>query len=228
MKKILIIDDDATLIQGLEEALKPEHFEVLSARTGEKGSSMARRENIDLLILDLKLPDKNGEDICRELRSDGIGTPILMLTSKKMEMDKVMGLEIGADDYVTKPFSTRELIARIKALLRRTSDLKKDIDEYAFGDVHIDFKKQETIRKGKRVLLSVREYEVLKYFAQNEGAVVTRDDLLNKVWGYEAFPTTRTVDNYILSIRKKLEDDPSHPRHILTVHTAGYKFVKTA
>ena len=228
MKKILIIEDDATVVQGLEEALKPEHFDVLSARTGGKGFSLAAQENVDLILLDLKLPDKRGEDVCRDLRAGGVGTPIIMLTSKKLEMDKVTGLEIGADDYVTKPFSTRELIARIHALLRRSTTLKKDIEEYAFGAVHMDFKKQETRKDGKHLSLSVREYEIMKYFILHEDEVVTRDDLLDKVWGFENFPTTRTVDNYILSLRKKIEDDPSHPKHLQTVHTAGYRFVKIA
>jgi len=226
MKKILIIDDDVAIAKGLEDALKAEHFEVELAHTGERGFTIAKRENIDLVILDLKLPDRNGEDICRDLRRAGIQTPIMMLTSKKQEMDKVMGLEIGADDYVTKPFSVKELVARVRALLRRKSDIKADVEEYSFGDIHIDFKKQQVFKKKKELGLTVKELEILKYFIQHEGEVVSRDMLLNEVWGYERFPTTRTVDNYILSIRKHIEDDHSAPKHLLTVHTAGYKFVK--
>jgi len=226
MKNLLVIEDDVAISKGLEEALTNEHFHVVTTTSGEKGYQIARRENIDLILLDLKLPDKNGEEICRDLRKDGINTPILMLTSKKQEMDKVLGLEIGADDYMTKPFSIRELVARIKALLRRKGEIKKEIEEYAFGVITVDFRKQETVRDNKPVKLSAKEYEVLRYFVAHEGEVVTREMLLDDVWGYEQFPTTRTVDNYILSIRKKLEKDPAKPRHLLTVHTSGYKFVK--
>jgi len=226
MRKVLIIDDDVTIARGLEDALKSEHFDVLLAHTGEKGFLMAKRENIDLVILDLRLPDKDGEDVCRELRKAGVQVPILMLTSKKQEMDKVMGLEIGADDYMTKPFSIRELVARVRALLRRESKIKVDIEEYSFGDVHLDFKKKQAFKKKKEITLTVKELEILKYFVQHEGEVITRDVLLNEVWGYEQFPTTRTVDNYILAIRKQIEDDHSAPQHLLTIHTAGYKFVK--
>ena len=226
MKAILIIEDDVTLAKGLEDTLKSEHFKVLCARSGEKGFSMAKQENIDLIILDLKLPDKSGEDICRDLRTGGVDTPILVLTSKKHEMDKVLVLEMGADDYMTKPFSIRELQARIKAILRRKAEIKKDIEEYSFGNIYIDFRKLEARKDGKTLTMSAREFETMKYFVQRESEVVTRDMLLDDVWGYEEFPTTRTVDNYILSLRKKIEQDPSKPKHILTVHTAGYKFVK--
>ncbi len=226
MKNILVVDDDVAIASGLEEALTAEHFSVQVAHTGEKGFLMARRENIDLVILDLKLPDKSGEDICRELRQLGVQIPILMLTSKRHEIDKVKGLEIGADDYVTKPFSVRELIARVHALLRRKSEIKTDIDEYSFGDVYVDFTKGEVLRRKKPLGLTVRELEILKYFIQHQGEIVSRDMLLNDVWGYEKFPTTRTVDNYILSLRKKIEVDPTAPAHLLTVHTVGYKFVK--
>jgi DNA-binding response OmpR family regulator len=226
MKTILVVEDDASIARGLEEALTGEHYKVVLANTGEKGYSLARHENIDLILLDLKLPDRNGEDICRDLRKEGVNTPILMLTSKKQEMDKVMGLEIGADDYVTKPFSLRELSARIKALLRRKGELKKEIEEYSFGDIDVDFRKHEAHAGGKPVKLSSREFAVLHFLIQHEGEAVTRDMLLNEVWGYEHYPTTRTVDNYILSLRKKLEGERAAPRHILTIHTTGYKFVK--
>ncbi|HEY4643301.1 MAG TPA: response regulator transcription factor [Bacteroidota bacterium] len=221
-----MIEDDPAILKGLEASLRDEHYEVLSATDGEKGYQIGKRENIDLIILDLMLPKKNGQEVCAELRKEGVSTPILMLTSKKQEMDKVLGLELGADDYVTKPFSVRELLARVKALLRRKGEIRKEIDEYTFGDVHVDFRKQETTRNKKPLKLSAKEYQILKFFIQREGEVVTRDMLLDKVWGYETFPTTRTVDNYILSLRKKIEGDPSKPKHLLTVHTAGYKFVK--
>lgn len=226
MKTILIIEDDVALVQGLEEALKAEHYNVISAYTGEKGHTMAKRENVALIILDLILPDKSGEDICHELRQDGISTPILMLTSKKQEIDELIGYEIGANHYVTKPFSIRVLIARIKAMLRPPSEGKKDIEEYTFGDVYIDFKKQEAMKNRQTIKLTPREFKILKFFAQYEGEVVSRDMLLNGVWGYENFPSTRTIDNFILSIRKKIEDNASKPKHLITVHTAGYKFVK--
>ncbi len=226
MKRILIIEDDPAILKGLETALQEEHYEILTARDGEKGYQMASRENIALIILDLMLPGKNGEEICKDLRKNGVATPILMLTSKKQEMDKVLGLELGADDYVTKPFSIRELSARIRALLRRTGEMRKDLEEYSFGDVNLDFRKQEATKDGRKLKLSAKEFDVLKYLILHEGEVVTRHMLLDEVWGYEHEPTTRTVDNYILSIRKEIENNPSKPDHLLTVHTSGYKFVK--
>ena len=226
MSTILVIEDDPSIASGIQLALEGEHFKVLVAGTGEKGYSLVHRSSVDLITLDLVLPDMNGEEICRDLRKNGVAVPILMLTSKGEEMDKVMGLEIGADDYMTKPFSTRELVARVKALLRRVRELPKDIAEYAIGDIHLDFRKQEALKGKTAVKLSVREFEVLKYLALHEGEVVTRDMLLDDVWGYEHFPTTRTVDNYILSLRKKIEDDPANPEHLVTVHTAGYKLVR--
>jgi DNA-binding response OmpR family regulator len=226
MNTILVIEDDPSIARGIQLALEAEHFKVLVAPTGEKAYSIVRRTSVDLITLDLVLPDRNGEEICRDLRKDGIGVPILMLTSKGGELDKVIGLEIGADDYMTKPFSTRELVARVKALLRRVRELPKDITEYSIGDVHLDFRKQEAMKGKTPIKLGVREFEVLKYFARHEGEVVTRDMLLDDVWGYEHYPTTRTVDNYILSLRKKIEDDPTNPRHLVTVHTAGYKLVR--
>ena len=226
MKRILIIEDDPAILTGLKDSLQEEHFEVLTEEDGEIGYQEAKKENIDLIILDLMLPSKNGIDICKDLRKEGINTPILMLTVKKEEMDKVLGLEIGADDYVTKPFSIRELIARIKALLRRKVEMNKEIEEYSFGKISIDFKKQEAIKNSKLFELSTSDFKILKYFIQREGEIITRDQLLDNVWGYENFPTTRTVDNHILALRKKIEDDPSHPVHLLTIHKAGYKFVK--
>ena len=226
MKTILIIDDDASIVKGIQEALKAEHFNVIAAETGEKGLTMARRQSVDLILLDLRLPDKNGEEICRDLRAEGINTPIVMLTSKREEMDKVLGLELGADDYLTKPFGIHELVARIRAILRRNRDLTKDIEEYAFGDIYLDFKKQEARKKGKELKLSTGEFSTLKYFILHEGEVVTRTMLLDEVWGYESFPTTRTIDNYVLSIRKKIEIDPARPKHLITIHTSGYKFLK--
>jgi DNA-binding response OmpR family regulator len=226
MRSILVVEDDPAILKGLKDSLTQENYRVITATDGLKGYEMAKRENIDIIILDLMLPGKNGQEVCSDLRNVGVSTPILMLTSKKQEMDKVLGLELGADDYVTKPFSLRELQARIRALLRRKADLPKDIDQYSFGSIYIDFKKREALKRKKPLKLSLREYEVLKYLIQHEGEIVTRTMLLDEVWGYDVFPTTRTVDNYILSLRKKIEDNPSEPSHILTMHTAGYKFVK--
>lgn len=226
MKRILIIEDDPAILLGLEESLREEHFEILTAADGEIGFQKGKNENIDLIILDLILPSKNGIEICKDLRLGGVTSPILMLTSKKEEMDKVLGLEIGADDYMTKPFSVRELIARIKALLRRHTELKKEIENYSFGKVCLDFVKHEAEKDEQPIDLSSTELKILKYLIQHEGFVVTRHQLLDDVWGYNNYPTTRTVDNFILSLRKKIEDNPSKPKHLLTIHKAGYKFVK--
>ncbi|MCI0330499.1 MAG: response regulator transcription factor [candidate division Zixibacteria bacterium] len=226
MKRILIIEDDAAIRKGLTAALQDEHYEVLTAGDGEEGYQTARREKPDAIILDLMLPKKNGQDVCRELRKEGIFTPILMLTSKKQEMDKVLGLELGADDYVTKPFGIRELLARIKALLRRKVEIVTEVEEYSFGSVQVDFKKLEASKNGKPLKLTAKEFEILKFLVSHEREVVRREVLLDKVWGYESFPTTRTVDTFIASLRKKIENDPSRPKHLLTVPTVGYKFVK--
>ncbi len=227
MKKILIIEDDPAVVEGLKENLKLEHFDVIAADSGEKGYQIAKTENVDLILLDLILPDIDGTDVCRRLRNDSIHTPVVMLTGKKDEIDKIIGLEIGADDYVTKPFNTRELIARIKAILRRIDDYKsEDIQNYKFANIEVDFKKMEIDKNGEPVTLSVMELKILKYMIERKGEVVTRDDLLNNVWGYDSFPTTRTVDNYILSLRKKIEENPAEPKHLLTVYKAGYKFVE--
>jgi DNA-binding response OmpR family regulator len=226
MKRILIVEDDKAILRGLVDSLKAEHFEVETSSDGEAGYTIAKRRKCDLIILDVMLPGLNGFDICKQLRADGVKTPILMLTGRGEETDKVIGLELGADDYVTKPFSVKELIARVKALLRRQAEIHSAMTEASFGDVYVDFKKQDAI-KGKRKLdLSAKEFQLLKYFVEREGEVVSRNQLLDDVWGYEAMPTTRTVDNYILSLRKKIESNPSKPKHLLTVHTAGYKFVK--
>jgi DNA-binding response OmpR family regulator len=226
MHKILIVEDDPSILKGLIISLQQEHYEVDSSSNGIKGFEKAKKNNYDLIILDLMLPGKNGQDICRDLRTAKVNTPILMLTSKHEESDKVLGLELGADDYVTKPFSIRELQARIKALLRRAVSPVNDIDTLEFGDIFIDFKKQEALKNNKKIKMSSKEFEILKFLFQHEAEVISRSDLLDEIWGYDVFPTTRTVDNYILNLRKKIEDDPSQPKHLITVYTSGYKFKK--
>ena len=225
MKRILIIEDDPAILTGLTATLKDERYDVVSAADGEKGYALGKKEDISLIILDIMLPKKNGMDVCRDLRKDGVTVPILMLTSKKEEMDEVMGFEVGANDYVTKPFSPQRLLARIRNLLRPGNVRDREMDEFAFDDIRLDFKKFESTKSGETLSLSAKEFEILKYFVIHQGEVISRDTLLDDVWGYESFPTTRTVYNYILSLRKKIEDDPAHPRYLLTIHTVGYKFV---
>ncbi len=226
MKKILIIEDDPATLTGIEETLKEEHFEVSTVMSGQMGYDKAKEGKYDLIILDIMLPEKNGIDICKDLRKNNVNTPILMLTGKKEEIDKIIGLEIGADDYVTKPFSLRELVARVKALLRRPQEIRPEVEEYSFDNIYLNFKKQEAKKGNNPVELSVMEFKVMKYFIQREGEVIERNKLLDEVWGYENYPSTRTVDNFILNLRKKIEDDHSNPKHLLTIHGAGYKFVK--
>jgi DNA-binding response OmpR family regulator len=226
MKTILIVEDDSSISKGLKENLELEHFKVHTEADGEKGFQSAIKNKPDLIILDVMLPSKNGFDICRDIRSQNMNTPVIMLTGKSAESDKVLGLGLGADDYITKPFSIRELIARINAILRRVNNIEKDFETYTFADIKLDFKRLELIKGKKTLEMSLKEFEILKFFIKHEGQVVTRNQLLDEVWGYDVFPTTRTVDNYILMIRKKIENNPSVPKHIQTIHSAGYKFVK--
>jgi two-component system alkaline phosphatase synthesis response regulator PhoP len=225
-KKILIIEDEEDLVKGLKLNLEDEGYQVIWASDGEMGLEHVFTEKPALIILDLMLPKKDGLEVCRELREKKIGTPIIMLTAKGEEIDKVVGLEIGADDYITKPFSIRELLARIKAHLRREQRGNRSIPDIAsFEDVEIDFNHFKIRRKGREWDLTSLEAEILRYFLSRPGEVVRRDDLLDKIWGYEKFPTTRTIDNHILKLRKKIEDDPAHPRHILSVYGEGYRFM---
>lgn len=227
MKRILIIEDDMAILRGLKDNLEYESYEVLTATDGEQGYCLIQEKKPDLIILDLMLPKMSGYELCRKVRKEGITTPILMLTARGEEVDRVLGLDLGADDYVTKPFSVPELLARIRAIIRRVHQAKTgDLPSYLrFGDVIIDFKCFEA-RKDEEVLdLSRKEFGVLRLLAARAGEVVTRDELLDEVWGYDQYPTTRTVDNHISLLRTKLEDDPSHPRHLITVHGVGYKLV---
>jgi DNA-binding response OmpR family regulator len=225
MKRLLVIEDDVALLKTLEEALQAENFTVYTAADGKKGYQLASEQNIDLIILDLKLPSMDGFEICRQLRSEGNLTPIIFLTGeKKTEIDKVLGLELGGDDYMIKPFGTRELLARIRAVLRRTIPETPEIEECSFEDIHINFKKQTASKGGKKFPLTAKEFGLLKLLVSHEGEVVTRDTILNEVWGYDKFPTTRTVDTFIHNLRKKIETNPSQPEHIITVPWSGYKF----
>ncbi len=226
MKRVLIIEDDASIRRGLLDALTAEHFDVHQCSDGTEGLTVARQKKLDLVILDVMLPGMNGFEICKALRTSGNEVPILMLTGKGEEADKVLGLELGADDYLTKPFSVRELIARVKALLRRQAHIDQTIDEVSFGDIHLDFVKQEARRGTKSLHLTSREYTLLRFMIAREGEVIARSTLLDEVWGYEQTPTTRTVDNFILNLRKKIEANPAKPKHLVTIHTSGYKFVR--
>ena len=226
MNRLLIIEDDPAILQALEASFEEEHYKIITATDGIDGYEKALQPDIDLIILDLMLPGKNGKDICNDLRKNEISTPILILTSKQDEIDKVLLLELGADDYVTKPPGIRELHARVKALLRRSSGVTKKLNAFSFGNITIDFKRLEVFKNSDPVKLSSKEYDVIRFFIEHEGEVVSRDMLLNEVWGYDIFPTTRTVDNLILNLRKKIEDDQSNPKHLLTMHGSGYKFIK--
>jgi DNA-binding response OmpR family regulator len=225
MTTILVVEDDLKILRGLEMNLKFEGYEVQTATEGYEGLRKALEAPVNLLLLDLMLPGLSGYDICRKVREQKPDLPIVMLTAKGQEVDKVAGLDLGADDYVTKPFGVSELMARIRALLRRCEPIEKELERYSFGSVTLDFKKYHAEVKGKEVELSAKEFDVLRYLIGHAGEAVHRHDLLDKVWGYDAMPTTRTVDNFILDLRKKLEDDPANPRHILGVRGVGYKFV---
>ena len=226
-EKILIIEDEADLVKGLKLNLVDEGYEVVWAADGREGLRRALEEAPDLVILDIMLPGMNGLEVCRELRQQKSSVPVIMLTAKGEEVDKVVGLEIGADDYMTKPFSVRELLARIKAHLRREKREPRHVPKTCvFGEVEIDFARFKVRRAGSGTDLTSLEVDILKYLIAHKGEVVSRDALLDKVWGYEQFPTTRTIDNHILKLRKKIEDDPSRPRHILSVYGEGYRFIE--
>jgi len=225
MEKILIIEDEQDMVMGLKFNLEARGYEVTAAYDGETGCRKALDEQPDLVILDLMLPKKNGYEVCKSLKEEKPAIPIIMLTAKSQEAEIVTGLELGADDYVTKPFSLLELLARIKALLRRTKSGTKIPEIYHIGDLEINFRKYNALKRRKPLSLSAREFEILKYFIERRGEVVSREDLLNHVWGYETFPNTRTVDTHIAKLRQKIEDDPDQPTLIITLHGIGYKFL---
>jgi two-component system alkaline phosphatase synthesis response regulator PhoP len=223
--RILLIEDEPGLCLTLSDRLQKEGYAVEIANDGESGFNRAVNQSYDLIILDLMLPKKSGYDVCRDLRQMGLIIPILMLTALHQTVDKVLGLKIGADDYLTKPFEMLELLARIEALLRRaTGTFTSAPVVYQFGNVRVDFRKTEVLRNGEAVPVSAKEFQLLRYFIDHKGATLGREKLLQEVWGYSSVPYTRTVDVHIAWLRQKLEDDPKQPKWILTVHGLGYKF----
>jgi two-component system alkaline phosphatase synthesis response regulator PhoP len=226
MPRILIVEDEPTLARGLRDAFEHHDFEVLTAADGEAGLAMAVAERPALVILDLMLPKKNGTEVCRDLRRRNLQVPVIMLTAKAEEADRIGGFEVGADDYVTKPFSIRELVARAQAVLRRASAPPAPVpDRVRIGHVTVDFKEYVVVNGQRRVALTPLELSLLRLFLAHPGEVITRERLLNEIWGFQSFPTTRTVDTFMLRLRQKIEPKPRHPVHFLTVYGAGYRFV---
>jgi DNA-binding response OmpR family regulator len=223
MPRILVVEDDPAIARGLIDNLRSESYDVFAAADGETGYRLAREKPPDLIVLDLMLPRLSGYEVCRKLRADGMTTPILILTARGEEADRVVGLDLGADDYVTKPFSIRELLARVRAVLRRANPPREVPDELRFDDVVIDFRRYEASKGGKRIEMTRKEFGLLRMLGGHPGEVITRGELLDEVWGLENYPTTRTVDNHVASLRAKLEADPADPRRLLTVHGVGYK-----
>lgn len=224
--RILVIEDEPDMVLGLKDNFEFEGYEVVTAADGATGLERARALKPDLLILDIMLPKLSGLEVCKTLRGEGFEAPIIMLTARGQEIDKVVGLELGADDYVTKPFSIRELLARVRAILRRTEGTKKRLARYRFADLELDFESYKAKRGGEALDLSPREFELLRYLIERKGETVTRDQLLEDVWGYESYPSTRTVDTHIAKLRAKIGDSGSEPRYILTMHGVGYKFIE--
>jgi two-component system alkaline phosphatase synthesis response regulator PhoP len=227
-KRILLIEDEPGLVLTLTDRLTNEGYFVTSQGDGETGLRTALIDPFDLILLDVMLPKKSGFDVCQELRKRDVRTPILMLTARGQVVDKVVGLKIGADDYLTKPFEMPELVARIEALLRRASTpaTRPIADQHQFGEVEVDFRKAEVRRAGEPIDLSAKEFQLLRYFIEHRGATLSRDELLNEVWGYNSLPSTRTIDVHVAWLRQKLEPNPRHPQYILTVHGMGYKFAE--
>jgi DNA-binding response OmpR family regulator len=225
MKKILIIEDDRVLRRVLAAALAAEGFAAAEAADGREGLNKALKGGFDLVVLDVVLPSLGGLEVCRKLREAGRQIPVIVMSGKKKkEVDKVLGLELGGDDYLVKPFGTDEFIARVHAVLRRSRPEVPEIDDIAFGDVAIDFRGKAATKAGRELRLTAKEFSLLRLLAGCEGQVVSRETILNKVWDYERFPTTRTIDTFVYNLRRKIEDDPSAPKHLLTVPWLGYKF----
>ena len=226
-KKILIVEDDPSMAVALKDGISYEGFEVLYASDGLTGLELARTPDLDMLILDVMLPKMNGLDICKALRSEDIQTPIIMLTARGQEIDKILGLKLGADDYITKPFSFMELLARMECIFRRCNRDQRQVETektLSFGNVTIDFRNHKASKDNQDLKMSPREFLLLEFFLSHRGKIVTRDELLDAVWGYESIPFTRTVDAHIAKLRKKIEDDPADPQYLVTVHRMGYKF----
>jgi two-component system alkaline phosphatase synthesis response regulator PhoP len=225
-KRILLVEDEPGLLLTLSDRLRNEGYSVETANDGEKGFQRATGEAFDLLILDVMLPRRNGFDLLRDLRQQGVQTPAMMLTARGQVFDKVLGLKLGADDYLTKPFEMAELLARIEAILRRVPALMAaQAGVYQFGEIRVDFRRAEVMKNEEQIELSAREFQLLRYFIEHREATLSRDELLNEVWGYDSLPTTRTVDVHVAWLRQKLEPNPRHPQFILTIHGLGYKFV---
>ncbi len=223
--RVLVVEDEKPMLLGLVDSLQLEGFEVFTAEDGREGLEKAKRLRPDAVILDVMLPKLSGIDVCQALRAHGHQVPILILSARSQESDKVLALGVGADDYVTKPFSVNELMARIRALMRRASAPAREVDRYEFGDVELDFLHMAATKAGKPVALSHLELEVMRYLIQHNGVPVSRDELLREVWKYSSDPTTRAVDNLVARLRKKLEDAAGEPCYLLTIHGYGYKFV---
>lgn len=227
MQRILIVEDEQAMLLGLKDNLEIEGYEVDTANEGKSGLEMILKNKYDLVLLDVMLPNISGFDICKNVRKEGINTPIILLTAKGEEIDKVLGLELGADDYMTKPFSLRELFARIKAVIRRTEppQSKTDDELVNIGRLNINFPNYEASSGANQIKMSHKEFEFLHYLWNNRNKVVSRDDLLDNVWGTDYIPSSRTVDNFILKLRQKIEEDSNNPKIILTVHGVGYKLI---
>ncbi|HSP86546.1 MAG TPA: response regulator transcription factor [Ignavibacteriaceae bacterium] len=226
MFKILIVEDEPNMRMGLKDNLEFEGYDVDSAEDGEAGLNKILANNYSLIVMDVMMPKLSGFDVCKTIRKKGITTPVILLTAKGEEIDKVLGLELGADDYVTKPFSLRELLARIKAILRRGENLQNiDSKKIKIGKIEIDFSSYAANEDTINVQMSSKEFDVLNYLWKNRNKTVSRENLLNKIWGYDEAPTTRTVDNFILKLRQKIENDPNHPKIIITIHGIGYKLI---
>lgn len=229
MPNILIVEDEPAMRLGLKDNLEFESYNVEVAIDGQEGLDKIKAGDFDLIILDVMMPKMSGFDVCKAIRKMGVMTPIIFLTAKSEEIDKVLGLELGADDYLTKPFSLRELIARVKAILRRikTPEHQTSAGPVVIGKLTLDFAQFTAQNSEGDVRMSHKEYEILQYLMEHKNEVVSRYDLLNKVWGYESQPTTRTVDNFMLRLRQRIEENPNEPKHILTVHGVGYKFISS-
>jgi len=223
--RILIVEDEPAMVAGLRDNFEYEGYDVISASNGAEGLASALADSPDLVVLDVMMPRMSGLDVCKQLKARQPSLPIIMLTARGQEIDKVVGLELGADDYVTKPFSIRELMARVKAVLRRVSPPASATELYRFSDVEVNIRGNEVLRAGRPVELSSKEFALLAYFVSHPAETLSRDRLLDAVWGYENYPNTRTVDTHIVHLRQKLEPNPEEPRFIITVHGTGYKFV---